>query len=124
MYLILFIKRERKRKNNMMKNMNLSTNQTVHFVMKCLKLIQKLSRRAILSGLTRPGIIAFTYSRSSFIFIPLNLDLVAVSIPPVSFSLSKANKHSWGKRQIARIRIKIPPISIGCTFSQVHGRSS
>lgn len=52
MYLILFIKRERKRKNNMMKNMNLSTNQTVHFVMKCLKLIQKLSRRAILSGLT------------------------------------------------------------------------
>lgn len=79
-----------------------------------------------MSGLTPyvRGLLLSRIPRSSFIFIPLNLDLVAVSIPPVSFSLSKANKHSWGKRRIARIRIEIPPISMGCTFSQVHGRSS
>lgn len=85
-----------------MKNMNLSTNQTVYSVMKRLKLIQKLkSNRAILSGLTPyvRGLLLSHIPRSSFIFIPLNLDFVTVSIPPVSFSLSKANKHSWGKQR-------------------------
>lgn len=89
-------------KNNVMKNMNLSTNQTVYSVMKRLKLIQKLkSNRAILSGLTPyvRGLLLSHISRSSFIFIPLNLDFVTVAIPPVSFSLSKANKYSWGKQR-------------------------
>lgn len=127
MYLILFVKKREKKKEQHDEKYESFNQPNSSFRHEMLETDPKTeSRRAILSGLTPyvQGLLLSRIPRSSFIFIPLNLDLVAVSIPPVSFSLSKANKHNWGKRRIARIRIEIPPISMGCTFSQVHGRSS